>query len=131
MGESSGNNPGWFVNKLTQNILLFRENLTLDDENAPNSFKARLLSIPIITDHTGDTSLAAHRSISFRASKTRSPVRKAIRTASKAAGISSTIVVEVPIAAAAREPVHNPRTVVFRQLGYGIVPYPWSLVKEN
>jgi hypothetical protein len=59
-----------------------------------------------ITDHIGG--VAESYSISFLASMDARPVRKATRTASRAAGISSNKVREVLIAAATKDPVQSP-----------------------
>jgi hypothetical protein len=51
-------------------------------------------------------------------------VRKDTRTASIPAGINSERVWDVPIAAAANEPVQGPKQKVLAELGYGWEPSP-------
>ena len=96
-------------------------------ENAFSAFKAVSSSIPTITDHTGETPREPC-SMSFRTSTERSPVRNAMSTASIAAGSNSNTVAEVLMAAAAREPVQRPMTVVSKELGNGLDPSPWYLM---
>jgi len=121
MDEKMANTP---IFKIRMDIGATKKTkLTCARENASNSFEALVGSIAKSTDHTGDV-FKALLSISSRASIDRSPVRKAMSTASTAAGTSSTTLLDVLIAAAAKDPIHRPTTALSEPFGYGLDPCP-------